>query len=90
VTGTAEVKLIALSVAAGVALMLGLAGGLIAWRYRRENVTSSNGTMLSRTTLLELGSSSEHDLTFELTKSGDPIQLGKGTFGEVRLHVQPC
>ena len=44
---------------------------------------SSPSTRLSRSTLLKLGASSEHNLTFELDKQGNPLLLGKGGFGEV-------
>ena len=48
-----------------------------------RSMRSGPSTRLSRSTLLQLGASSEHNLKFELDKQGNPLLLGKGGFGEV-------
>ena len=76
------------TVAAGVILLAAIGSGLAIWRFRRGKKYSGQ---LSRSIISKWGSSGQHQhLKFELDKDGDPILLGKGTFGEVSLLFQHC
>ena len=74
------------TVAAGVILLAATGSGLAIWRFRRAKRYSGQ---LSRSVISKWRSSTQHqNLKIELDKSGDPILLGKGTFGEVSLLLQ--
>ena len=74
---------VASCVGAGAALALALAG-LLAWRARRAR-NERVYTRVARSVLLDLGNTSSQmqSLVIELDKAGNPILLGRGTFGEV-------
>ena len=71
------------TVAAVVILLAATGSGLAIWRFRQANRYSGQ---LTRSVISKWRSSTQHqNLKVELDKKGDPILLGKGTFGEVSL-----
>ena len=69
--------------AAGIILLAAIGSGLAIRRFRQGKRYSGQ---LSRNVISKWNSSVQHqNLKFEMGKDGDPILLGKGTFGEVSL-----